>query len=102
MSDHIDLGAGYSARFYRWRPDRSIRSNAEEYAGVPDVDRAGVIIACPHGESGVRFYIPGHAVFGDPARGWAVESYEPLTLTPSILMRCGCHGWIRSGRWQAA
>lgn len=31
---------------------------------------------------------------------WAVESWEPLTISPSILCRaCGHHGWIREGRW---
>jgi len=39
-------------------------------------------------------YIPRHA-----AR-WAVASYEPLTLSPSLLcMNCQHHGFIRDGRW---
>lgn len=34
---------------------------------------------------------------------WTVESWEPLTISPSILRKeCGLHGWIREGRWVAA
>lgn len=31
---------------------------------------------------------------------WTVESWDPLTLSPSILCRtCGLHGYIRGGKW---
>jgi uncharacterized protein DUF6527 len=33
---------------------------------------------------------------------WAIESEEPLTLTPSLLCHCGYHGFIRDGRWMPA
>lgn len=34
---------------------------------------------------------------------WVVESWEPLTLSPSLLCRtCGDHGFIRGGRWERA
>lgn len=32
---------------------------------------------------------------------WTVESYEPLTLSPSLLCNCGHHGFIRNGRWES-
>lgn len=32
---------------------------------------------------------------------WQVESWDPLTLSPSLLCRiCGNHGFIRNGRWE--
>lgn len=32
--------------------------------------------------------------------GWRLEIEEPLTLSPSLLCRaCGCHGFIRDGKW---
>lgn len=32
---------------------------------------------------------------------WSVESYEPLTLAPSLLCRaCNHHGFIRNGCWE--
>jgi hypothetical protein len=40
---------------------------------------------------------------GAVAPSWAVESMEPLTLSPSILCRtCGHHGFIREGKWVPA
>lgn len=34
---------------------------------------------------------------------WDVESFSPLTLSPSILCRgCGNHGYIREGKWVPA
>lgn len=44
----------------------------------------------------VREHYSPHAV-------WQVESYEPLTLSPSLLCRtCGRHGHIRGGVWVPA
>ncbi len=38
-----------------------------------------------------------------PPRGWAVESADPLTISPSILCgSCGTHGFWRAGRWVPA
>lgn len=32
--------------------------------------------------------------------GWDILSEEPLTLSPSLLCKaCGCHGYIRDGKW---
>jgi len=32
---------------------------------------------------------------------WKVESYDPLTLSPSLACgMCGHHGFIRNGRWE--
>jgi len=33
---------------------------------------------------------------------WQVESWEPLTVSPSVLCSCGDHGFIREGRWVRA
>lgn len=45
---------------------------------------------------GIRHAFPDRPV-------WTVESWDPLTLTPSILCRrCGHHGWIRNGVWESA
>lgn len=39
---------------------------------------------------------------GDHPR-WAVESWQPLTLSPSLeCVDCGDHGHIREGRWVPA
>lgn len=31
---------------------------------------------------------------------WRVESYNPITLSPSLLCPCGHHGYIRNDRWE--
>lgn len=34
---------------------------------------------------------------------WKVESWEPLTITPSVhCTTCGAHGFITDGRWKPA
>jgi len=34
---------------------------------------------------------------------WQVESWEPLTISPSVLcLICGDHGFIRNGSWVPA
>lgn len=102
-SERHDLGNGYSYRWIGWHPDRSIPANAERYADVADIDRALLLLTCPHGDGGIHVDTPEvAAIFADGPR-WTVEQWEPLTLSPSILRReCGCHGFIRNGRWVAA
>lgn len=99
MSEEIDLGSGYSARWLGWHPDRAIQANAERYKDVPDIEKACLLIICPHGEGGIHVDTPEvRTVFGDHV--WQVESWEPLTLSPSIhRLECGCHGHIRENKW---
>lgn len=33
---------------------------------------------------------------------WMVETWEPLTVSPSLLCSCGHHGFIRGGKWITA
>ena len=43
----------------------------------------------------------GGITFG--AGGWALESKDPLTVSPSLRCRqCGSHGFIREGKWVKA
>jgi hypothetical protein len=37
----------------------------------------------------------------EPAQ-WIVESWEPLTILPSIGCQCGDEGFVENGRWQPA
>lgn len=99
----IDLGNGFSMRFTSWTPDRTIPSNAERYATISDQEKAGIILTCPHSEGGVLFSRPGfETIFADRPK-WTVEQEEPLTISPSIdCGDCGCHGYIKEGRWVTA
>jgi hypothetical protein len=111
----VDLGDGYHLWFTSWAPDRELNP---QFADRPDIDRAGFIYRhraagpirlgqtvlhddwCEGGGMldvpGVRDLVPDRAM-------WQVESWEPLTLAPSLLCRaCGSHGFIREGRWLPA
>ncbi len=50
----------------------------------------------------VAFDVPSDYLTGREPK-WQVESFDPLTLSPSLLCRaCGHHGFIREGRWVPA
>lgn len=104
-SEHrFDLGDGHSAEWSCWAPDRELNP---QYVGIPDVDRWGLIIfhTDPSGQDCAGFV----TLTGDVQRRvapnattWTVESWDPLTLSPSVLCSCGDHGFIREGRWVRA
>ena len=126
MSDgHLDLGHGHIGEFTRWAPDRNIPANAERYRDVEDVLHFGLTIAHPKGPKGCDCnWAPNWEVATDPTKAlciaaitfksptqakvrpegptWDVASYEPLTVSPSILCHCGDHGFIRDGQWVPA
>lgn len=101
----LDLGFGHTASFFAWCPDRDL--NPQD-ADRPDIDRAGLFVAHPDpagGEckSAIHFDLPGAEHLADGGHRWTVESWEPLTVAPSLLCRrCGDHGFIRDGRWVPA
>jgi hypothetical protein len=105
----LDLGDGHWLRWTCWKPDRSIPSNAERFKDVPDDPRCGAIVThtTDKTESG---WCEGSIMFSGLTRdrsfpnhaAWTVESWEPLTLSPSLLCGCGDHGFIRGGKWVRA
>ena len=32
---------------------------------------------------------------------WTLDTWEPLTISPSLLCSCGVHGFIERGAWRA-
>lgn len=98
----LDLGSGFFLRFTAWAPDRTIRENRVRYAFVPDVDKIGAILTCRHGiEGSILFSIsPEHDKIFENQPHWTVNSWEPLDISPSVACgSCGCHGFIREGKW---
>lgn len=92
----IDLGHGVVITF--WTEDRhgNVIGLVEEHPA--DNTPSG---RC---EGGVLFDTPeAHAQCEGssiPGAFWQVKSWEPLTLSPSLLCRaCGHHGFIKGGRW---
>ena len=105
LDDVVDLGHGHTLVFMSWSPDRELNP---QYDGIPDVDRFGASIEHPHAVTGQRcvgdLTFDGEVqrqVAPDRAR-WTVESWEPLTISPSVLCSCGDHGFIRGGQWVPA
>ena len=110
----LDLGDGHTLRFFGWAPDRDLNP---QYEGIADEERSGAIVGHTrpdtgaYCESAITFDTPAmRAVMPDRPK-WTVESWEPLTLTPSLqcfgrpddfCSACGDHGFIRQGRWVRA
>lgn len=109
--DELDFGHAHFGRWIRWAPD-DLPANRERYGfPLPVVEKACLAIrhTGPNGEeceSALHPDIPETRLMfeNDAARHvWTVQSWEPLTLSPSILCRrCGDHGFIREGRWVPA
>lgn len=111
-----DLGDDHWLTGICWAPDRDLNPR---YAGLPDVERWGAMIwhrrqdgTLCHGA--ITFDTPEvravMAVRGEERNVWQVESWDPLTISPSVLCcfpldgggTCGDHGFIRAGRWVRA
>lgn len=99
----LDLGDGHYLRYFRWEPD-DLPANRELYGvPLPVVEKAGATVY--HGDcaSAVHFDLPEIRKFFGERHVWQVVSWDPLTLTPSLLcMRCGDHGFVRDGKWVRA
>ena len=110
MIDHrrtpdIDLSFNHELRYVSWAPDREL--NPQYGDDILDVEHYGAIIThlthedklC---EGCITFDSPTSQSI-EPARPkWIVESWDPLTISPSILCDCGDHGFIRGGKWVQA
>lgn len=104
----LDLGDGHTLSFFRWAPDDLPANRARYGVPLPRVARAGAIIrhSKPDGtpcEGAIHFALPETEKMSIAAsHRWQVESWQPLTLSPSVLCACGDHGFIRDGRWVRA
>lgn len=103
----LDFGSGVTGRFTCWEPDRELNP---QYTDTPDVEHWGLIWTHtrPDGNgtcsSALTFDGDVQRQVSPEAPRWQIESWEPLTLSPSILCTvskggCGRHGFIREGRW---
>lgn len=102
----LDIGHGHTLTYACWAPDRNLNPDV---AHLPDVARYCGIIDHPDPATGQP--CQGTVTFAgqvqreiEPNRPtWTVESWEPLTIAPSVLCQgCGDHGWIRGGQWVPA
>lgn len=100
-----DIGNDHYIEYVQWAPDRELNP---QYAGMPDVLRYGATIYHnnPAGQPCAGFVTFASTmqrkIEPDRPNTWDVQSWDPLTISPSVLCSCGDHGWIREGRWTAA
>ncbi len=101
----IDIGHGVGYLLTGWHPDRELNPH---YDGIADVDRFGLLYRHPApdgSECGGSVIFEGEAASRVMPKHpkWTVDSWEPLTLSPSLLCKsCGHHGFIKQGRWVPA
>lgn len=88
----LDLGHGVTLTFTAWGDHERVGYLLDHRK--PDGSRC---------EGGGLFDLPGvREAFPDRAV-WTVESWEPLTLSPSLqCTACSHHGFVRQGFWVPA
>lgn len=99
----LDLGNDHWLRWLSWAG-----SDDPRFAHLPPVDRYGGIILHPNRTTGapcfggIWFTSEMQRLVDPQVATWDVSSWEPLTISPSVLCGaagCGDHGYIRDGRW---
>jgi hypothetical protein len=114
------LGAGHTLIWTEWLPDLDLNPQYRDVPSLQTHEHYGAIIRHPAGphvkpwatdfcgegicEGGVVFdTATARAMHAISAIGgtavWTVQSWDPLTISPSILCECGDHGFIRGGEW---
>lgn len=104
----LDLGDGVTLRWTSWEPDPALNPWAADLPALGPGEHFGAILShrTPDGgycEGMIQFDTPRTQAF--VARStynkalWQVQSWEPLTISPSVLCSCGWHGFIREGKW---
>jgi|SRR6185369_994852 len=109
MSNWTDIGYSHEIQFTSWSPDRDLNP---QYAGVPDIEKYGLLVRHPHKVTGkpcmggIKFDTPEVRALDAVAPPgsfvgavWQVVSFDPIHVEPSLLCSCGDHGFIRGGRW---
>lgn len=109
MRGQIDLGDNHRLSFHTWDPDPELNPWAKDLPGSPSDYVGGTVYHLKADGSecagGITFNTPRGRALAERSPGratWDVQSWEPLTLSPSLLCSCGDHGFIREGRWVRA
>lgn len=108
-AERIDIGANHWLEFYCWKPDRELNP---QYSDTPDIERAGALVGHLTADgaeckSAIAFDIPAMRELNPDGQFWSVDSWEPLTVSPSLFCNpdkggCGDHGFIQQGKWVKA
>lgn len=104
----LDFGHDHYGRFVGWDPDRDLNPQYADRERYPAVEKYGMEIMhfSPAGVPCAGFTTFAGEVqrLVEPARPntWDVISWDPLTISPSVLCSCGDHGFVQGGRWVPA
>ena len=90
----VDLGDDHTLQFTIWYGDP-----AEQVGGAIVTHRRSDGSWC---QGSITFDVPISREKRPVGPRWIVESWEPLTLSPSLRCHCGDHGFIREGQWVQA
>lgn len=95
MSKRIDIGGGHEIEFVIHKDD--MRAGINDYHLTAEGKPCMGFVSFTGGAWSNEFkWSPSH-------QSWDVHSWEPLTITPSLLCRsCGDHGHITNGKWVKA
>lgn len=96
MSARIDIGGGHEIEFVSYNGDEKAAINDYHHSADGKTACQG-FISFRGGAWAKKFENnPDH-------QAWDVQSFEPLSITPSVLCRsCGDHGHITNGKWVKA
>jgi hypothetical protein len=99
MSEPIDLGDGHTIRLLELHGHEG-----QGYCGAIVRHEIAVSDAYPLGfdEGAIHFDNDVGRLACPSGPWWHADSWEPLSLSPSLLCTCGDHGFIREGKWVRA
>jgi hypothetical protein len=105
MTSSTDLGSDHSIQIAVWDPDLNLNPGLAVHFGQLPAKVSGIVThKLPDGsecQGSITFDVPlARLFFKGPF--WTVESWDPLTLSPSLRCHCGDHGFIRNGEWVKA
>lgn len=104
-SFEYDLELG-DKHYVRWTWGAEHNQNFDGSVVEQDHRPVGLVLhhETPEGKvcvGSITFDLPEAQRFG-ARHQWTVESWLPLTLSPSLHCHCGDHGFIRDGSWHRA
>lgn len=104
MSAELEIGSGVKLRPFilHGEPEGSEPAGwIESHPAAPQCVHRAALGDVFTGDCGGSVHVRRHA--GETGPVWTVEQRDPLTLSPSIVCKCGgWHGWVRDGQWVPA
>lgn len=85
----LDLGDNHTLKWISDKEDNIVGATEAHYKPGTEEKCMGAVF----------FNVPENT---DRKVMWEVESWVPLTISPSVLCSCGSHGFIREDKWVPA